>query len=86
MNDGDIFNTFSGYSKHIHAAPEPIDDIKDIILNLCEGVPKYYDFFVRWLAHTIQYPNEKLPYAIITNGAQGTGKGFLFLLMKSITC
>tara|TARA_R110002012_G_scaffold317216_1_gene533137 strand:+ start:3477 stop:5753 length:2277 start_codon:yes stop_codon:yes gene_type:complete len=84
MNDGDIFNTFSGYSKHIHAAPEPIDDIKDIILNLCEGVPKYYDFFVRWLAHTIQYPNEKLPYAIITNGAQGTGKGFLFKLMESV--
>ena len=84
MNEGKIFNTFSGYSEHIHADAESIDDIKDIILNLCEGVPTYYDFMVRWLAHIIQFPNEKLPYAIVTNGTQGTGKGFLFKLMESV--
>lgn len=84
MNEGGIFNTFSGFSKHINDTPEPIHNIKDIILHLCEGVPKYYDFFVRWLAHIIQFPNEKLPYSVITNGAQGTGKGFLFKLMQSV--
>ena len=84
MNEGRIFNTFSGYSEHIHGETESIDNIKDVVLHLCEGNPVYYDFFVRWLAHIIQFPNEKLPYSVITNGSQGTGKGFLFLLMKSV--
>ena len=84
MNEGRVFNTFSGYSEHIHGETDSIDDIKDIVLHLCEGNPVYYDFFVRWLAHIIQFPHEKLPYSVITNGSEGTGKGFLYLLMESI--
>ena len=85
MNEGKIFNTFEGYSPYINKDTKyNLDTIKDIILNLCENNEVYYEFFINWLAQIIQYPTEKKAFAIIINGSQGTGKGFLVQLMKNV--
>jgi len=52
-------------------------NIKELILNLCGGEIKNYDYFCKWVAWLIQNPLEKLPTAIILQGQQGSGKGTL---------
>lgn len=51
------------------------DHIEELLMNLCGDDKDNYNYFNKWLAWIIQKPTEKLPTAIILQGAQGSGKG-----------
>jgi hypothetical protein len=80
QEDKKIFNLFSGYNPKIKT--EYKKENKDKILKpfmdlgreLCGGKQKDFEYFLKFIAHIIQKPNEKIPIAFIIKGKQGTGK------------
>jgi len=44
---------------------------------LCGDDEKHYEYFLNYIAHMIQKPNEKISIAFIFKGKQGTGKNTL---------
>lgn len=44
---------------------------------LCSGDQSQYDYFLDWVAHLIQFPNEKPDVAVVMRGAKGVGKSLL---------
>jgi hypothetical protein len=84
------YNLFKGYPEIIHH--EFAREKKDIILapwmalglSLCGGIQEHFDYMVKFLAHMIQFPNEKVPIAFIVKGPQGTGKNVFLNVMSSI--
>jgi hypothetical protein len=50
---------------------------------ICGHEPDAYDYFLNWLSHLIQKPAEKSTHICITS-KQGTGKNFLFEIVKKI--
>lgn len=68
-----IYNIFKGYNRLID-----IKTVKDfetafdiiypwiaIIMQLCEDTPEYEEYYLNWISHLIQYPNIKLPIAMM---------------------
>lgn len=76
----DLYNLFTGFNKDIHASytkdakDKILKPFKDLGLALCGNDHKGFDYFYKFLAHIIQYPEKKLPIAFIFKGVQGTGK------------
>jgi len=52
-------------------------NIKLLILHLCGGDEKGYQFVIKYLAFVLQNPTEKLPSSILFYGTSGIGKGRL---------
>tara|TARA_R110000868_G_scaffold21827_1_gene90417 strand:- start:498 stop:3209 length:2712 start_codon:yes stop_codon:yes gene_type:complete len=85
-----IFNLFSGYNPQIKS--EYNKENKDKILKpfmdlgreLCGGKQKDFEYFIKFIAHIIQFPAEKIPIAIIFKGKQGTGKTMLLNAIGSL--
>jgi hypothetical protein len=46
----------------------------DLGIELCNGNKIYFDYFMKFFAHMIQKPYEKIPISFIIKGKQGTGK------------
>lgn len=44
--------------------------------NICDNVEEHYDYLIRWLARTVQFPAKSGQSAIVLRGRQGTGKSF----------
>ena len=77
------FDTWTGF------AVEPIQGDVSPVLNiikqsLCSGIPEQYDYMIKWLARTVQYPGEKLGVALLLRGTHGTGKSVIAGLMQEI--
>lgn len=71
-----VYNFFSGL------ALKPIKGdcsvyLKHIEVGICDGDEKAAKYFIQWLAHMIQKPDEKPSVAILMKSLQGTGKGML---------
>lgn len=88
--DETTFNLFSGFNPHIHT---PYDHTKrDKYLKhfigigkaLCGGEEEYWEYFLNFIAHIVQYPHEKIPIAFIIKGKQGTGKNVWLGLIGTI--
>jgi hypothetical protein len=83
-NSDEIFNTFTGFP-HIRALGEDSKaDIKKLepILNhikniLCSRNETVFNYYIRYLAHTLQKPYEKPESAIIFISDQGLGKDII---------
>ena len=59
--------------------------IGDFLLHvICDGDKKVFLYLLCYLAHMLQKPEEKPGIMIVMLGAQGTGKGTFFFLMKRI--
>ena len=59
--------------------------IRDFLLHvICDGDKKVFLYLLCYLAHMLQKPEEKPGIMIVMLGAQGTGKGTFFFLMKRI--
>lgn len=60
---------------------------RDLILNhikiLCNHNTELYNYFINWIAHMLQYPDQKSTM-ITFYGKQGSGKGCLLTLLKNI--
>lgn len=55
-----------------------------LLLILCDGDQKAYDYLIRYLAHALQRPSEKPGVMIILLGGQGTGKGTFGRILQKI--
>ena len=88
-DDEDVFNMFCGYNDILNKTSLPlkedgkVDEEKvkeitslwrDIVLNLCEGNPEYYNFYINFLSQHLKDPSNKTGLAIIFEGLQGAGK------------
>lgn len=58
-----------------------IQHIKNI---LCNGNEDAGNYFIQWLAHLFQYPDQKPTVAIFLKSVEGTGKGSLFRLLQKM--
>jgi putative DNA primase/helicase len=78
-----LFNTFKGFG----CAPLS-GDVKLILTHiheiLCGGDSLASNYFLHWLAHIFQKPEEKPSVAILMKSAEGTGKGTLYRLLKKM--
>lgn len=71
-----VYNFFSGLA----LAPEEGDCsvyLNHIEVGICDGDKIAAKYFIEWLAHMVQKPDEKPSVAILMKSLQGTGKGLL---------
>jgi len=76
----DTFNTFQGYPDVIDTFVNPdatkiLDLWKEVVLNLCEGNPEYYHYYICFLAQMVQDPSNRKGVAVGFKSLQGEGKG-----------
>ena len=45
--------------------------------NIADGKKEIYEYILNWMAHTVQFPEERIGVAIVLRGRQGTGKGVM---------
>jgi hypothetical protein len=75
-----LFNLFDGFNDKIHTIIDTdninkkIKPFLDLGLELCGGNQIHFDYLLKFFAHLIKYPDEKMPICIIIKGVQGTGK------------
>lgn len=59
--------------------------IEDYLVDvICDGDLGLFDYLIQFLAHALQYPEEKPGIMIVLIGAEGVGKGFLVRLLESL--
>lgn len=79
------YNTWRGYSiepKQNEALLVPIHDhIKKII---CSWDNDLYEYFLNWVAYTLQYPDKPAGSALVLRGDKGCGKGTIGHFLKNI--
>ena len=69
-----ILNSWEGFT--VKAKPGDWSLFKGHIFRaLCNGNQEYYDWLVKWMAHTVQKPGQPIGSAVVIVGGQGTGKG-----------
>jgi hypothetical protein len=89
-DDETTFNLFAGFNPHINTPYNHTDKerylkhFKGIGKALCGGDDKYWEFFLFYLAHIVQFPHEKIPIAFIIKGKQGTGKNVFLGVIGTI--
>ena len=79
------FNTWRGFSvkpKQDDSLLEPIYyHIKEVV---CAGHQDLYDYFIKWIAYTIQNPDKPAGAAIVLRGEKGSGKGTIGHFLKKL--
>lgn len=69
------YNLWHGYA--VDAIPGDCDLFLDHLRdNICSGDEDHYAYLIRWLARTVQRPDEPGHTAVVLRGRQGTGKSF----------
>jgi len=79
------FNTWRGFS----VEPQQNDDLlKPIYYHMrevvCGGHQDLYDYFINWIAYTVQHPDKPAGAAIVLRGEKGSGKGTVGHFLKSL--
>lgn len=75
-----IFNLFRGFNPDCYSTYDISKTDKilapffELGTELCGGNREHFNFFIRYIADIIQFPNKKNPLAFIIKGKQGTGK------------
>lgn len=86
----DFFNLFNGYNKYITTEynktikEEILKPFKELVYELCGADQECYNYFINFLAHLIQKPNERIPICFILKSKQGVGKNVLLDVIGSI--
>jgi len=79
------FNTWRGFSVK--------PNLNDVLLNriyfhmkevVCAGHADLYDYMLKWIAYTIQYPDKPAGAALVLRGEKGSGKGTLGHFLKDL--
>lgn len=71
------YNTFTGYSPLIKTPVMDntiIDEWKNVVFQLCEGIQENYDYYIRFLAQMIQFPEKRTGVSILFRSNEGVGK------------
>jgi hypothetical protein len=80
------YNLWKGFA----VEPEEIESdtfhlIKDHIVKvLCGGDKELAEYFIKWVAYTIQHPDKPAGVATIVRGRKGTGKGIIGHFLRSL--
>ncbi len=87
----EVFNTWFGWGMEpartinesdVERCVQPwLDHIKSVF---CSNNEEQYNYFVKWLAHMFQYPEQKPGVAIIVQTGQGYGKGLFMTMLEQI--
>ena len=81
------FNTWLGFGMKPRPAPNPTflssiyKHIKEVV---CSGNADLYDYFIRWIAYTMQNPDKQAGVAIVLRGEKGTGKSIVGHFLRKI--
>jgi hypothetical protein len=81
--DEERFNVFDGYDPRINTPYNKEDQAKlikpflDLCKEICEGNEQFSEQLIKYFAHLIQKPGEKIPKYWAIVGLQGTGKNTL---------
>ena len=71
----DVYNLWRGFS--VTSVPGEcklfLNHIHD---NVCSGNDDYYDYLLKWMARTVQYPERPGLVAVVLRGGRGVGKSF----------
>lgn len=80
-----ILNMWKPFAMEEIESYKPMLDARDIILNhikiLCDNDDDVYNYFIRWIAQMIQYPEDKSICPIMISD-EGAGKGTLLKLLE----
>lgn len=90
-NDGRFFEEYGAqiyniYSGSDHILPDKVDEVKiqPVLDHLRYLFPDSHDFnlFISWMAVTVQIPEERCTWAPLLVSDEGTGKGWIYHLMR----
>lgn len=90
QEDKTIYNLFNGYNPIIKNpyTKEKSDIILkpffDLGIQLCGGNKDHFDYVLKYFAHMIQKPNERIPICLIFKSKQGVGKNVFLTPISSI--
>ena len=84
VRDG-YFNTWMGFGMKPRPAPNLLKRVyKHIEEVVCSGNSDLYNYFIRWIAYTMQNPDKQAGVAIVLRGEKGTGKSILGHFLRNI--
>lgn len=89
-NNSKNYNLFRGYNPQIltsydkSKSEKMLQLFKDLLFELCGGEQESFDYFVKLIANKIQFPEKKVPKAVIFQGKEGTGKSLLIATIANI--
>ena len=83
------FNLWTGFpyedlTEDYTRKPDELQEILDFIRILCRHDQETYDFFVKWIAHMLQYPAEKTGHFPIFVSDEGIGKGTFCKILEKL--
>lgn len=78
LKDKSVLNTFRGFARRYDpnyvVDKELLKPALDQISAFCDDKPVLIDYFIKWLAHIVQYPSTKTGIAVLVQSEQGAGK------------
>ena len=85
-NEPGVFNTWDIVCKKDHEITEDVstEDLHELIFKVCGNKKDNYHYFMKYLAHLIQFPEKKPEVCIFFTSAQGSGKDTLVDLINLI--
>ena len=85
-NTGRVFRAYNRWTPSTLAPQDPkmAGWFVDHLNYLCDGDGEAFAAIVSWCAHLVQFPDEKINFGILLQGAQGTGKSFLSQILSRV--
>jgi hypothetical protein len=80
IQDNRFYNLFEGWNTAINIFYDKtkselaLKSFKELGIALCNDNESYFNYLMKFFAHMIQKPNERIPIAFIIKGKQGSGK------------
>ena len=86
-NEPGVFNTWDIVRRedHVLTALADTKDLHELVLKVCGNEHENYEYFMKYLAHLIQFPERKPEVCIFFTSAQGSGKDTLINLIKLLS-
>jgi hypothetical protein len=90
QNNETLYNLFNGYNEkikteyNIDKTEKILSPFLDLAYTICGENKDHTNYFIKFIAHMIQKPNEKIPICFILKGKQGTGKNMLLMAISNI--
>jgi len=76
------FNLFAGFPIKVPAEIQANDHLQTILYHIrevfCDNFEPMYIYFLNWLSHMVQVPQEKVGVAIVIQSEQGVGKNLFW--------
>jgi len=81
-----VFNMWDIVRKEDHEITEDVntEDLHELVFKVCGNKEENYDYFMKYLAHLIQYPEKKPEVCIFFTSEQGSGKDTVIELITKL--